>query len=141
VGNADIFRQSGAENSKRIAGEGGAVVPPHHALLYTGTPYESPQMTARPRLAAPEAASSSAILTSICPGHKPPCWAAKRPAHPCESAIQNRFTMENAKGANRPGEGPGPWPACPRPPTPGASPCASASAPPPSLNSHGVSPS
>jgi hypothetical protein len=35
----------------------------------------------------------------ICPGRKPPFWAVKCPAHPYKSGIQNRFTVENAKGA------------------------------------------
>jgi hypothetical protein len=34
-----------------------------------------------------------------CPGRKPPFLAVKRPARPYKSAIQNRFTVENAKGA------------------------------------------
>jgi hypothetical protein len=34
-----------------------------------------------------------------CPGRKPPFSAVKRPACPCKSAIQNRSTMEIAKGA------------------------------------------
>jgi hypothetical protein len=39
-------------------------------------------------------------------GRNPPFWAVKRPAHPCKTAIQNRFTVENAKGASPPREGP-----------------------------------
>ena len=31
-----------------------------------------------------------------CPGQKPPIWAVKRPARPCKSATQTRFTVEKA---------------------------------------------
>jgi hypothetical protein len=41
-----------------------------------------------------------------CPGRKPPCLAVKRPARPYKSAIQNRFTAENAQGASTPRAGP-----------------------------------
>jgi hypothetical protein len=34
-----------------------------------------------------------------CPGRKPPFLAVKRPARPHKNAMQDRFTMENAKGA------------------------------------------
>ena len=34
-----------------------------------------------------------------CPGREPPFLVVKRNARPHRSAIQNRFTMENAKGA------------------------------------------
>jgi hypothetical protein len=34
-----------------------------------------------------------------CPGPKPPFLAVKRPAHPYKSAIENRSTVGNAKGA------------------------------------------
>jgi hypothetical protein len=33
-----------------------------------------------------------------CPNRKPPFLAVKRPARPYKSAIESRFTMENAKG-------------------------------------------
>ena len=33
------------------------------------------------------------------PDRKSPFWAVKRPARPYKSTIQNRFPMENAKGA------------------------------------------
>ena len=36
---------------------------------------------------------------TLCPGRKPPFWTVKRPARPYKIAIQNRFTVENAKGA------------------------------------------
>jgi hypothetical protein len=41
-----------------------------------------------------------------CPGRRPPCFTAKRPARPCESAIENRFTAENATAAQTPRAGP-----------------------------------
>jgi hypothetical protein len=34
-----------------------------------------------------------------CPGRKPPFLHVKRPARPCKTAIQKRFTVKNAKGA------------------------------------------
>jgi hypothetical protein len=34
-----------------------------------------------------------------CMGRKPPFWAVKRTARPYKSAIETRFTIENAKGA------------------------------------------
>jgi hypothetical protein len=34
-----------------------------------------------------------------CPGRKPPFWAAKRPARPYKTAIQNQFTVRNATAA------------------------------------------
>ena len=34
---------------------------------------------------------------ALCPGRKPPRWAVKRPARPYNRAMQNRFTMENAR--------------------------------------------
>jgi hypothetical protein len=34
-----------------------------------------------------------------CPGRRPPFSAVKRPARPYKSAIQNRFPMEDTKGA------------------------------------------
>jgi hypothetical protein len=42
------------------------------------------------------------VVGGDCPGRKPPFLAAKRPARlfkKYKSAIQNRSTMENAKGA------------------------------------------
>jgi hypothetical protein len=42
---------------------------------------------------------------------KPPLRAVKRPARPDKSATQNRFTVENAKGAQNAPGGPGQWPA------------------------------
>jgi hypothetical protein len=35
---------------------------------------------------------------ALCPGRKPPFWAAKRPASPYKRAIQLQFTVEYAKG-------------------------------------------
>ena len=35
----------------------------------------------------------------VCPGRQAPFWAVKRPVRPDKSAIQNRCTMGNAKGA------------------------------------------
>ena len=43
-----------------------------------------------------------APCAAYCPGRKPPVLAVKRHARPykdCKDTIQNRFTMENAKGA------------------------------------------
>jgi hypothetical protein len=37
--------------------------------------------------------------STYCPGRKPPIWAVTRPARPYKSDIQNRFTIENVKGA------------------------------------------
>jgi hypothetical protein len=34
-----------------------------------------------------------------CPGRKPSFLAVERSAHLCKNAIQNRFTVENVKGA------------------------------------------
>jgi hypothetical protein len=34
-----------------------------------------------------------------CPGRKPPFFAVKRPARPYKTAIENRFTVGNAKAA------------------------------------------
>ena len=34
-----------------------------------------------------------------CPSQKPPFVAVERPGHPYKSAVQNRFTYENAKAA------------------------------------------
>ena len=39
------------------------------------------------------------VVAGACPGRKPPLLAVKRPARPYKIAIQNRFTVENAKGA------------------------------------------
>ena len=38
-------------------------------------------------------------LLGDCPGRKPPKWAGKRPARPYKNTIENRITVENAKGA------------------------------------------
>ena len=35
-------------------------------------------------------------------GRKPPYWAVERPARPYKTAMQNRFTVVNAKGASPP---------------------------------------
>jgi hypothetical protein len=37
----------------------------------------------------------------------PPFWAVERPARPHKSALQNRFTLENAKGQRAPNRPPG----------------------------------
>ena len=39
------------------------------------------------------------VVAGACPGRKPPVLAVKRPARPYRIAIQNQFTVENAKGA------------------------------------------
>ena len=38
-----------------------------------------------------------------CPGRNPRFWVIKRPPHPHNSAIQNRFTVETLRALNRPG--------------------------------------
>jgi hypothetical protein len=51
------------------------------------------------RVLQPEQARASLLRLAHCPGRKPPFLAAKRPARPYKSAIQNRFTVGNAEGA------------------------------------------
>jgi hypothetical protein len=41
----------------------------------------------------------SLTTAAACARRKPPFWAGERPARPYSRAIQNRFPMENAKGA------------------------------------------
>ena len=45
-------------------------------------------------------------LPQSCPGRKPSFSVVKRPARPYKSAIQNRYTVGNAKGAEPPRAGP-----------------------------------
>ena len=47
--------------------------------------------------------SSNVPLCFVCPGRKPPFWAVTRPAHPRNSTMQNRFTVENAMACSRRG--------------------------------------
>jgi hypothetical protein len=39
------------------------------------------------------------MLPLACPGREPPFSAVKRAVRPYKSAIQNRFDIENVKGA------------------------------------------
>jgi hypothetical protein len=79
------------------------------AAIMQHTRSDAPSGNGRPPLSRymrPPPGAGTQRFSFHCPGQKTTFWAVKRPAHLHKSAIQNRFTVGNAKAASTPSRGP-----------------------------------